>query len=189
MIIFEGIRSEMEDYSAWPDRRLTTAICKSNSLAFKALYLRYFDAIYRYIGHRLYSGEDAQDFVQEVFARLWQHREELDPHKSIKAYLYRMSYNLVVDHLRKQGSGKNYRQNIQMENLSPESGLDDQLTLREAVEGLPERIRQVFTMSRDEGLKYQEIAEICEISVKTVESRMTQAFRILRRELQSSFLT
>ena len=159
------------------------------SLAFRTLYLRYYDAIYRYIAHRLYSGEDVQDFVQEVFTRLWQHREDLDPRKSIKAYLYRMSYNLVVDHLRKQGSGKTYRINIQMENPSPEAGLDDQLTLREAVEGLPERIRLVFTMSRDEGLKYSEIAEICDISVKTVESRMTQAFRILRKQLASSFLS
>jgi len=183
-----GTKHPMSTPSEWSDKRLTVEIKKSNSLAFEALYRRYFEAIYRYIGHRLYSGEDTQDFVQEVFTRLWVHREDLNSQKSIKAYLYRMSYNLVVDHLRKQGSNKSYRLNLQIENKSPESNFDDKMTLQEAINNLPERISTVFKLSRYDGLKYVEIAEICGISVKTVESRMTQAFKLLREGLKSAFV-
>ncbi|MCK5147671.1 RNA polymerase sigma-70 factor [bacterium] len=178
----------MQDFSEWSDRQLTIEIRKSSQRAFKALYLRYFDAIYRYIAHRLYSGEDTQDFVQEVFTRLWQHRHDLDPKKSIKAYLYRVSYNLVIDHLRKRGSDKIFREYITLSNSSPESTMDDRMTLKEAINDLPENVRLVFKMSRYDGLKYKEIADICQISIKTVESRMTQAFKLLRKELAASFV-
>ena len=75
----------MNTPSGWSDKQLTVEIRNSNSVAFEMLYRRYFEAIYRYIGHRLYSGEDTQDFVQEVFTRLWVHRKDLNPQKSIKA--------------------------------------------------------------------------------------------------------
>ncbi len=65
------------------------------------------------------------------------------------------------------------------------SNLENQIDLFSCIENLPEKLKTVFMLSRIEGFKYPEIAEICEISIKAVEKRMTKAFKILRKVLSN----
>lgn len=168
------------------DIELTGAIRRADAAAFKVLYYRYYEAIFQYLWRRTRQREIARDLTQDVFARLWQHRQRLDPARSIRAYLYRIASNLAVDALRH----KKYDRRIPLEDaekqlrVDPESepGLSSEIA--RAIEALPEPLRTVFYLSRFEGLKYAEIAEALEISIKTVESRMSKALDGLRTRLK-----
>ncbi|MBN2414737.1 RNA polymerase sigma-70 factor [bacterium] len=165
------------------DRILSIRIRESDQSAFKELYLRYYEAISRYVWYRLRSREQVEDLVQEVFTRLWSHRSRLRPDKSVKAYLYRTASNLIVDRYRKRGSETAFLSEVKSPVTDDSEETDIRLSMEAAIACLPPKEKTVVMLSRYEGLKYQEIADICHISVKTVESRMTKAFRRLREEL------
>jgi RNA polymerase sigma-70 factor (ECF subfamily) len=167
-----------------PDPQLTEAICSSDAAAFKILFYRYYEQLYYFLCQRIHSSDLARDFVQEVFTRVWQTRERLDSKQSIKAYLYRIANNLVIDHLRKRVSQVQYQREHYHKTASQEGVWDTKLSVQDAVSRLPVKLLTVFILSRHQGLTYNEIAEACQISVKTVESRMSQAFRLLREFLE-----
>jgi len=127
--------------------------------------------------------EFSKDIVQETFTRLWQKRTSLNPHKSLKAYLFRIAINLLTDHFRKKKRNPSFSLN----NL-PSQPTDDHpekmLTIYDAICKLPENLYITFVLSRFQGLSYQEIAQACQVSVKTVESRMGKALKMLREMLR-----
>ena len=153
------------------DSKLAEAIRASDGAAFKTLFFRYYDPLYYFLCQRIRSSDLAQDFVQEVFTRVWQ------------AYLYRIAHNLVVDYLRKRSSHKQYQSELYHRTASVEGSWDTKLSVQDAISQLPEKLLTVFVLSRYQGLTYHEIAEACQISVKTVESRISQALRLLRKVL------
>ena len=158
-------------------------ISRGDEEAFEELYHLYYDPIFRYIRYRNNSNEETKDLVQEVFARLWSHRERLVPGKSIKSYLYRTASNLLIDKYRKNSHRLTYLRELTERNTNTEKDMDNRLTLLKAIESLPPKEKSVVVLSKFQGLKYEEIAEVCDISVKTVEGRMTRAFKRLRKEL------
>ncbi len=174
----------MKNLSPLPDDKLSQAIKSSDSAAFKILYFRYYEPLYNFVWHRTYSTELAKDLLQETFTRLWQNRQKLDVNKSIKAYLYRIANNLIIDYNRKNASKKSYLSKLNREsNSGNEQSIEIELSIKTALDNLPEKLRTVFTLSRYQGLKYSEIAEVCSISIKTVEKWMSQALQLLRKEL------
>lgn len=168
------------------DSDLAKALRASDHVAFKTLYYRYYEALYRFLWRQTRDALIAKDLVQEIFTRVWQHREQLDPQQSLKAYLYRIGYNLAVDHLRK----KSHQPAALEEHHSEASAYvqDESFELREkmqaAIQNLPEPLCIVFTMSRFEEATYAEIAATLQISIKTVESRMSKALKELREKLR-----
>ena len=174
----------IKDFTSAEDSELALATKASDAAAFKALYLRYYESITTFLYHRTLSMELTRDFAQEVFTRLWQNRDAIDETKSIKAYLYRIANNLTIDYFRKQGSRRSYLSAMALkDNKTTDDCIEVQTSINMAIQKLPERLRTVFILSRHEGLKYAEIADVCHISVKTVESRMSQALEFLRKEL------
>lgn len=168
------------------DSELALALRASDHAAFKTLYYRYFEALYRFLFRHAREEQLAQDLAQETFTRLWQNREKLDPRQSLKAYLYRIAYNLAIDHLRKRAHRP---ESLEAANAhEPSYSHEDHFDLREkmqaAIANLSEPLRIVFTMSRFEEATYAEIASALEISVKTVESRMSKALKELREKLR-----
>ncbi|MGH7451773.1 MAG: RNA polymerase sigma factor, partial [bacterium] len=177
----------MPDYTSHSDQQLAQLIQHSDAEAFKTIYYRYYRPLFRFAFYRTHSKEISQDLIHDTFARLWSNRERLDPEKSLKAYLYRTVNNLVIDHLRHKATEEAYLQEQPpAEELLDQ--LEDDVVLRERIEnaiaGLPENARLVFMLYHFEGFKYAEITEALEISVKTVESRMSKALQILREKLK-----
>jgi len=173
-----------------PDHRLVEAIKASDHLAFKTLYYLYFEALFRFLWRQTNNEELAKDLLQELFTRVWRSRENLDPQQPIKSYLYRIGHNLVIDHRR-----QNVHQIDSLEahpEIEPAYAAEEQFDLHDkieaAIKNLPEPVRLVFTMNRFDGIKYAEIAQRLNISVKTVEARMSKALAILREKL-AVFLT
>ena len=110
-------------------------------------------------------------------------RERINPDQSIKAYLYRIANNLTIDHIRKSIREKSYRDTVRREK-QPSRDLELSITINKAIDSLPEKYRVVFMLSRFQGLTYAEIAKACNISIKTVESRMSLALQTLRKKLK-----
>ncbi|MBN2105530.1 RNA polymerase sigma-70 factor [bacterium] len=174
----------MKPYTRFSDRELVEAIRASDSEAFHVFYLRYYEPIYRFLWYRTHSTETAGDFTQEVFMRIWEKRETLDPQKSIRAYLYRIAYHLVIDYLKKRSSHETFIQkNTHQRNISFEAFSDLQMDVYRVIDQFSEPVKTVFCMSRFEGFKYSEIAEICGVSVKTVEFRISKALELMRKKL------
>lgn len=172
------------------DADLTDAVRRSDQGAFKTLYHRYFDAIVRYIRYKTGDENLAYDQAQDVFAGLWINRKRLDSSRSIKAYIYRAASNAMVDHQRRvarEAAASTHAPQSKNE-VPPDESFDLSDHINQAVADLPEPVRQVFILNRYNGCKYKEIAEILDISVKTVEGRMTQALKHLREKL-APFLT
>jgi len=131
----------------------------------------------------------AEEVAQEVMLELWRRRETLQLEQTFRAYLLRSTRNRALNHVRHQRVVAREAAIAAIDSPSAPS-VEDQLlgteleqAVRAAIDGLPEKCREVFLLSRDQGLKYAEIAVALEISVKTVEKRMGQALAELRERL------
>ena len=131
--------------------------------------------------------EASKDVVHEVFAAFWQKFDKLPADTQYKSYLFTAVRNKSFNYLRDK---KKHLNIVDAElQMAPES--DDSLETQElareidyALNLLPERCREVFELSRFEDMKYAQIAEHLDISIKTVESQMSKALRLLREHLQ-----
>ncbi len=154
---------------------------------FKILFDKYFDSVRSYLYYRCGDAELASDIAQEVFMRLWEKQLMPDLNKE-KALLYKIASDLFISHYRRKVTEMNYSQSIVIEESTSNAQhemeyeeLND--TYNRALIEMPEGHRVAFLMSRVEELKYSEIAERLQISVKAVEKRMTNALSFLREKL------
>ena len=174
----------MNNPSSISEEQLVESIKSSQVEAFKTLYYRYYNDLYRFFWLRINSKDSAKDLIHDVFIRIWENRHNLDGKKSIKAYIYRIANNLLIDFFRKKSSQRTYiAEDASVTDVSTEESLEQVTAVKLAINNLPEKIRSVFILSRYQGLKYAEIAQALNISIKTVESRICKAFRLLREDL------
>jgi RNA polymerase sigma-70 factor, ECF subfamily len=175
----------MVDNSQQSDNQLSTGIKNSNSSAFQILFYRYYESLYSFFWNRTQSEELAKDFVQDVFTRLWQHRDNLNPELSIKSYLFRTAQNLLIDFFRKKKTQTaSHEDLIKIEpSENPSELYDLEESVVKAISELPDDLRMVFLLNRFDGLKYKQIADSLNISIKTVESRISKTLKILRESL------
>src|SRR5690606_17797220 len=133
------------------------------------------------------SAETAEDLVQDILLYVWENRARWHPPTTVHAYLYRAVRNRALNVLRdrKPQAALDMAESVPDE-TEPGSDLQYRELLvqyREAVQALPERRRQVFTLSRLYGLTYEEVAETLGISINTVRTQMTAALKHLRERL------
>ncbi|MGV9011796.1 MAG: RNA polymerase sigma-70 factor [Flavobacteriales bacterium] len=133
------------------------------------------------------DADQAEDIVQELFARLWQDRDGLLIKGAVKSYLFTAVRNRCLNALTVKKRMRTLNEGTDDLVMSEERG-EDELAERAArvqavIEALPTERRKIFRMSRNEGLKYQEIADQLGLSVKTVENQMGKALKTLREEL------
>lgn len=131
----------------------------------------------------------AEELVQDVMLELWRRRESLADESSPQAYLFQSTRNRALNYVRherveRKGEPELIRQS-EMNTPAPSLMVEEEIevALKNAVAELPVRCREVFELSRIDGLKYAEIAKVLGISVKTVEAQMGKALRTLRVKL------
>lgn len=177
----------MSRYKAATDATLSARIRRSDAEAFKALYERYHDAIFGFLRRRLDSYELARDMTQDVFVRTWASRANLDPKQPVKAYLFRAANNLLINHYDKTRVRQSYAREYQRDttpHIEPHELVDLDDHYKAALDALPPNLRTAFVLNRYDGLTYREIAAYTNVSVKTVESRMSKALKQLREALK-----
>ena len=170
-----------------PDTVIVTSIKNGDKTAFKELYYRYYEQLYRFLWYRTHSDDLSREYLQELFFRIWTNRKRLSPNKSIKAYLYKSLNNLLIDSARLHSSKNVSLQDVRQSVKSNDLELD--IDIQNAIDNLPPKIKDVYLLSRYEGFKYSEIAEIYSISIKGVEKRMSQAFKILRKVFPEQYFS
>ena len=163
------------------------------------LYLIYYPKLVRFAKEFVMSEEDAENITQDVFTDLWEKRESMNHIENMNAYLFRLVRNKCLDYLKHKVFEQKYVENVKASfeielNLKLQS-LDRfdvydisernqmEKLIRDAINSLPKRCRDIFLLSRMEGLKYREISERLGISVNTVECQMGIALKKLRAKL------
>jgi RNA polymerase sigma-70 factor (family 1) len=171
------------------------AICRGDESVFDTVFRRYYEPLCHYAA-KFTDGDldEAEDIVQQCFVKLWEKHAALDITWSIKSYLYKAVHNACLNRIRHQQTKSRYQQfNAgQLENnhsFQDQSSAELRVRLQQAMDDLPPQCRNVFELSRFEELKYREIAELLNISIKTVETQMGKALRVLRFQLADYLIT
>jgi len=155
---------------------------------FKLLFDAHFEDVRRYVLYR--SGDDdiATDIAQETFMRVWEKQMMIDP-KRVKGLLFKIAGDLFISQYRRKQVANNFFNTFQPCNksLTPE----DEINFQElknaydaALKSMPEKQRTVFLMNRIDELKYKEIADQLDLSVKAIEKRMSLALEHLKIHLK-----
>jgi len=173
--------------SQYFDRDFIQAIINDDVSAFKKLYCYYFPKLTRFAWYRTFSMEISKDLVQELFCNLWAIRKKLNPNKSLNAYLYKSINNLIINYYKRHSTNNILIEEIKENALSQSPNIESILDIKTAILQLPEKIKIVFLLSRYDGMSYEEIADICDISKKAVEKRMGKAFKILRKTFSKKY--
>lgn len=173
------------------DQKVFSAIQQGDVSTFEMLFKTHYKALCRYATAYLYDPDDAEEVVQSTFIGFWEKREIIQIDSSIKAYLYRSVRNACLNEIKRQkvrllhansvvAEGEKFSQSS--DHLAIKTELEAKI--QEALQSLPEQCRLIFKMSRFEELKYQEIADQLCISIKTVESQMGKALKLMRVKLK-----
>ena len=182
------IKAIKDDEKVWPS--------ENREAYFEALFNTYYKQLCRFAFRIVHDKDKAEDVVQTCFVNFWQKRETLTIQSSFKAYLFRSVYNRSINEYTR--SKKIINEDISI--LSETSGSisedpilmmqaeEMQQKINQAIAAMPDGCRTVFMLSREDQLSYKEIAEMLEISVKTVENQMGKALRIMREHLFSLFM-
>ena len=161
-----------------------------NEKAFEQVFKTHYKRLHAYAFTMLKDEAAAEEMVQNVFYKIWERTGQLNISGSVTAYLYRAVHNESLNYLKHL----KVRAAHQSETTWQMKGLTDQASkrillkeleskLHTALNELPEQCRLIFQLSRFEELRYREIAEKLDISVKTVENQMGKALKLLRMKL------
>jgi RNA polymerase sigma-70 factor, ECF subfamily len=159
-------------------KALLEQVRQADISAFHTLFTDFHPTLFRYIYVRCRDYDLAQDIAQETFIRIWQHRGSMNPNRSFWAFLVRIAENLLKDHYRHRRVVEQHQEYSSAVNDSVEHGPEEKVHFQQLQQALllivnhylPPKCRTVFVLSRFEGKCAQEIAEILNISVKTVEN-------------------
>lgn len=173
------------------DKELLGRIKNGDEVAFELVFHRYKGYLLDFIRRSLPKEEDAEGLVQEVFVKLWMNRHKIDPSKSLNAFLFTIARNEIYDRLRKLLSKRKYLEELYYSSRESDEQSEKQMEydeLKETVDNLvgqlPEKRREIFMLSREEGLSYKEIAIRLGISENTVDSQIRKALSYLKENLR-----
>jgi RNA polymerase sigma-70 factor (family 1) len=170
-----------------PDIELLTDLKKSNFSAFNTIYAQYSKPLYVYLLHKLKDPEVCNDVLQDIFVSFWEKREQLHIEISIKAYLYQAARYKIIDLYRLDVKYQKYLADLAEFMTIDESVITDRIDNRKklqdielAVNKLPEKMREIFILSRYEHQTTRDIASKTNLSPQTVKNQLSKALRILR---------
>lgn len=169
-------------------KTLARQIKAGNHEAFKTFFDTHYDSLLRFLISKNTKREAAKDLIQEAFVYIWEHRQNIDPEKSLRAYIYRIAYTRMLNHHRdhKKFNTDEAVPN-QQTNHTPEDmarGKDLELAIERAIEQMPEKRGTVFQLCFMEDFTYREAAETLDVSKKTIENHMGHALKDMRKSLQ-----
>ncbi|MEI8112849.1 MAG: RNA polymerase sigma-70 factor [Bacteroidia bacterium] len=163
-----------------------------DEIAFQELFELYVHGILRFSNSILRSKELSEEAVSDVFFNLWTHRAKLAKIENIKAYIYTSARNTSLNYLSKERREKaisleDISVSLPINEICPESVLiskELKEAIGRAIDHLPERCKLIYSLAKIEQLKYKEIAQILDISVKTIDHQLTIAIKKIGEEIQ-----
>lgn len=173
------------------EKELVGKLKGGDSFAFEVLFYKYRNKVKGFAQKMVPSQIDPEEIVQEVFVRVWLKKETINQDKDFQSYLFSIAKHLILDHLK---SAVNRRLYFVEEHFQKDLMIEDgaEVTIPEDVEEkllalvdqLPDRRKEIFSLSRFQGMSYKQIAERLNISENTVDSQIRNALAFLRKEFR-----
>lgn len=190
MLRFEGIDAIKKSKDTLLVRTLLMKIMNNDHRAFHELYDHFSAQLYANIFRMVRNPELASEVLQDVFMKIWEKRENLDPEKSFNAYLHQIARNLVYDHFRKLALDKKLESRFAMADNETYSHIEEQLFYKEsnqlfleAVAKLSPQRKQVFTLCKLEGKSYHEVSKLLQISTSTISDHLLKSNKFIRAQM------
>ena len=172
------------------ERILIEGLLEGNEKIFDYLFHLYYSGLVVYVEHYVSDKIVAEDIVQDFFVKLWINHKTLSIKQSLRSYFFTSVKNRAIDYLRhqqvKEAVEKKMLKETELVSGNQEQLLESELRvyIDKALDKLPPVCREIFVMNRFEGLKPAEIAAKKGISVRTVETHIGKALKIMRTELE-----
>lgn len=170
---------------------IVSRLINKDKRAFELVFNQYYNIMVLYAARFMDTREEAEEIAQDVFVKFWEKCDSLSPDSSVKSYLYRSVHNSCLNAIKHEKVKDGYKQHVMnflestyQDHVEVNDPDDIRARIHSEIDKLPPRCKEIFKLSRFEGLKYQEIADHLEISVKTVEVQMGKALKVLRDSLQ-----
>lgn len=182
-------------YTRCTDNELLQFLLRADQRAYDTIYERYARQLYAHALKKLGDREEAKDMLQDVFAALWKNRHALTPDTPLAGYLYATMRHRIIKHISHERVVRVYLDSLpalpSVDQAAADYGIREQ-QLRQQIEieldRLPEKMQEVFRMSRQSLLSHREIANILGLSEATVKKHVNNALKVLRTKL-ASFLS
>lgn len=172
------------------DKPLVSRLKRGDKKAFEEIFRKYREKVY-YFAIRYYNiPEDAKNVVQDVFIKLWEERSNIKEELSLNNYIYTITKNHLFNVQRKKINEKAYRKYI-IDHLVQVPNLENELIyadlkekIDQVIEILPPQRKKVFLMVNVEGLSNREVADIMNLSIRTIEVHKSLALQTIRKALK-----
>jgi RNA polymerase sigma-70 factor (family 1) len=180
-------------YEAQPTLELIQMMgTENNDKAFETLFHRFYPLLCERVYHMVGCAHRSEEIVSDVFIKIWRNRKHISISSNPKSYLYTAVRNQSIDYLRKQAKRREATHELEKKKDPPTHQSPEEEILYEefsghvqaAIDALPPKGQHIFRLSREEGLKYREIAQQLNISIKTVETHMRRSLIALRQALE-----
>lgn len=169
------------------EKELLSQLQSGNEKAFEQLYRTYSLQIFKKLLRLVKQEEVAKELLQDVFLRIWEKRETIDPDKSFRAYLYRIAQNLVTDLFRRAAYDRKLLEHLiaattELYNpMEDASNLKDgNAMLQQAIDSLSPQRRKIYTLCKIEGKSYEEVSQMLGISASTISDHIVKATKSLK---------
>lgn len=182
----------MAPHILFDEKVLLRQLQEGDYRAFEKIYDRYYKQLAGNLLRLLKSPHLAEETLQDLFVKLWEHRAKIDPEKPIKGYLFRIAENLVYDLYRKAARDAKVRQFLIAS--SPETYThieedivdhENKMLVHKAISLLPPRRRKIYRLCKIDGKSYDEVAAQLGISTAAVNKHVTEGNRFLRNYFAS----
>ncbi|MDB5022891.1 MAG: polymerase sigma-70 factor [Mucilaginibacter sp.] len=177
-----------DDYALFTENELVKLLKSGDKKAFEQLYHNYKVRIYQNIFKMIKSDEISEELLQDLFVKIWTGRENLDPEKSFRSYLFKIAENLVYDFFRKVALNKKLESYLTTLAVSENSPVEQYMYYKEgtyfltkAIEQLPPRRKQVYILCKIEGKSYEEVSRLLGVSISTVNEHIVKASSVVRK--------
>ena len=173
------------------EKELLEKLKVGDTFAFEVLFYKYRNKIKGFATRLVPTQIDPDEIVQEVFVKIWLKKDSIDPEKNFQAYLFSIAKNLVLDHLKSAVNRKLYfvEEHFQQDLTSEKDDeiqflADTEERMLNLIQQIPERRREIFCLSRFDGLSYKQIATRLNITENTVDSQIRNSLTYLRKEFR-----
>jgi RNA polymerase sigma-70 factor (ECF subfamily) len=172
--------------------RIVNELSKDKDSSLEELFNYYYPRLFNFSKSFLKIEDGINDIIQEVFVKIWQNRKSIKNTATFNSYIFTITRNLLLNELRSRLKNQNIKEEIRKLSVVSEYSLLEQIEYQDLknkvdniVNELPERQKEIFILSRIEGLSHKEIAEKLKISTKTVEYHITLTVKSLKKELKN----
>ena len=172
------------------EKELLQLASQGDEKSFISLFHLHKHKLYTFIIRITESPEITEDIIQDIFLKLWNDRQSLNSIDNLGGYIYRMGQNQAINLFKRMAKETVILAELQKQTTFSSGGAEENLALKdihkrvaEVLELLSPKQKLIYTMSREDGMKYEEIAQRLNISPSTVKNHMIQALRSIRERL------